>query len=504
MNEIELKFQVPAGRREAVRRWVAGVAATQARRQRLQAAYFDTPARDLARAGLALRLRREGPRWVQTLKGAGADGMTRLEHNVDLSDRSAALPALDAARHAGHPAGERLLALLATLPPDALACLFRTDIWRLKRPLRTRRGVVELAFDEGFLIADDASGGPQRLPVCELEIELLSGAPQAVLDVAQRHALRLGLWLDQRTKAQRGDMLARAEAMAPPVGARPVKLRRGSTPAQGLHGVLLACLQHILPNASQLADGLFAPEHVHQLRVGLRRLRSALALFKGLDAAADDETLAELSAALFRSLGAARDGDVQRDGPWAADLAAAVQAHWPDAGAAAAVPPPAASPALLMRGHAGQMLLLSLMGRIAGLAQGAEPEPVAAKLRPALRRRLQRWSEAVRADAKRFGELDEPQRHRLRKRIKRLRYGLEFAAGLLDAKEYKHWSRGLAAAQQGLGELNDLALALSQQRGTAVTGADARAAFMLGWLHVRHDQRLRELVPLMRKLAKQG
>lgn len=499
MNEIELKFQVPAARREALRRWVAGSAAQPARRQRLQAAYFDTPARDLARAGLALRLRREGPRWVQTLKGAGVDGMTRLEHNVDLSDRSAALPALDPDRHAGHPAGERLLVLLASLPADALVCLFRTDIWRLKRPLRTRRGVVELAFDEGFLIADRASGGPQRLPVCELEIELLSGAPQSVLEVAQRHAPRLGLWLDQRTKAQRGDMLARAEAMAPPVGTRSVQLQRGSTPAQGLHAVLLACLQQILPNASQLADGLFAPEHLHQLRVGLRRLRSALALFKGLDPAADDETLADLSAALFRSLGAARDGDVQRDGPWSAELAVALRARWPEAEPVLASSAPAESPTLLVRGRSGQMLLLTLMSRIDGLAAAAEGS---AKLRPVLRRRLQRWSEVLRADAKRFAALDEPERHRLRKRIKRLRYGLEFSAGLFEHGELKRWSRGLAAAQQALGELNDLALAL--RHGGGDEGGDARRFFVLGWLQARHDQRLRELVPLMRKLAKQG
>lgn len=501
MNEIELKYQVPAARREVLRRWVAGGATPPARRQRLQAAYFDTPARDLARAGLALRLRREGSRWVQTLKGAGADGMTRLEHNVALSDRGAALPALDAARHAGHPAGERLLALLASLPADALVCLFRTDIWRLKRPLRTRRGVVELAFDEGFLIADGAAGGPQRLPVCELEIELLSGAPQAVLEVAQRHALRLGLWLDQRTKAQRGDMLARAEAMAPPVGARPVQLQRGSTPAQGLHAVFLACLQQILPNASQLADGQFAPEHLHQLRVGLRRLRSALALFKGLDPAADDQTLAKLSAALFRGLGAARDGDVQRDGPWAAELATARRAHWPEAEPALASSAPAESPALLLRGRSGQLLLLTLMSRIAELAAVAELE-AKAKLKPALRRRLQRWSEVLRADAKRFAALDEPQRHRLRKRIKRLRYGLEFSAGLFEPGELKRWSRGLVAAQQALGELNDLALALRQDGGDG--GGEARRFFALGWLQARHDQRLRELAPLMRKLAKQG
>src|SRR5438105_13332093 len=82
MREIELKFQVPSERRAAVDAAVAG--RTPAPRLRLQAAYFDTPQRTLAQAGLALRIRHEGRHWVQTLKGAGADGLTRAEHNVML------------------------------------------------------------------------------------------------------------------------------------------------------------------------------------------------------------------------------------------------------------------------------------------------------------------------------------------------------------------------------------------------------------------------------------
>ncbi|MBC8058121.1 MAG: CYTH domain-containing protein, partial [Rhizobiales bacterium] len=80
MKEIELKFQVPAGQRMAVEAAVAGRAPKP--RMRLQAAYHDTPERTLAEAGLALRMRREGRQLVQTLKGAGDDGMTRAEHNV--------------------------------------------------------------------------------------------------------------------------------------------------------------------------------------------------------------------------------------------------------------------------------------------------------------------------------------------------------------------------------------------------------------------------------------
>ena len=92
MSEVELKFQVPAHRRSAVEAAVAGSA--PGRRIRLQAAYFDTPSGLLAGAWMALRLRKEGRVWVQTLKGALPDGagMTRAEHNVTRSETGATVP----------------------------------------------------------------------------------------------------------------------------------------------------------------------------------------------------------------------------------------------------------------------------------------------------------------------------------------------------------------------------------------------------------------------------
>jgi inorganic triphosphatase YgiF len=105
MHEIELKYHVPPARRAAVDAAVAGRA--RPARQRLQAVYFDTAGRDLAQAGMALRIRREGRRRIQTLKAAGDDGMTRAEHNVVLpaSAGEHAEPSL----HAGTPCGDALV-----------------------------------------------------------------------------------------------------------------------------------------------------------------------------------------------------------------------------------------------------------------------------------------------------------------------------------------------------------------------------------------------------------
>ncbi|MES3014122.1 MAG: CYTH domain-containing protein, partial [Pseudomonadota bacterium] len=174
-------------------------------------AYHDTPERALAAAGLALRLRREGRQWVQTLKGAGDDGLTRAEHNVPRGS-AAAMPAIEPALHAGTQVGDRLIALLGASPN--LQTLYRTDIRRRSRALPVRApgragSRVELAFDLGRIVA-----GESAIDVCELEIELLAGAPLAVIDTARRWLPRFGLWLDGRSKAERGDLLARGEAMA--------------------------------------------------------------------------------------------------------------------------------------------------------------------------------------------------------------------------------------------------------------------------------------------------
>ncbi|TMH07639.1 MAG: CYTH domain-containing protein, partial [Betaproteobacteria bacterium] len=109
MHEIELKFQVAAVARAAVDSAVAG--RTPRPREHLQAAYFDTADRALAAAGLALRVRHEGRRWVQTLKGPGGDGMTHAEHNVPLAPQAGVVPLADPALHADTPVGARLRAV---------------------------------------------------------------------------------------------------------------------------------------------------------------------------------------------------------------------------------------------------------------------------------------------------------------------------------------------------------------------------------------------------------
>jgi triphosphatase len=486
MTETELKLQVPLKRRQAVAAAVAGRAGGTV--QRLQAVYLDTADRALARAGVALRLRREGRHWVQTLKAAGSDRMQRLEHNVPRPGAAAAPPAVDAALHAGTPAGERLAAVLRDVPEAALLPLYRTDIRRLQRRVRVRGATLELAFDHGHILA-----GEHRLPVCELEVELVHGAPQAVLDQARRWVERHGLWLDVRSKAERGDLLARGETIAPAAMAAPPVLVATLDAAQGRRVVLAACAEQVLANASQVASGEFRDEHVHQLRVGLRRLRTALRLFDG---ALPDDPLAAAAAALFRRLGAARD-QAAIAAPLHDELAQAMVS----AGLALEAPmlpaaAEAADPAADVRTLPVQRFLLDLIAAL----QPAAAAPGGADLREALVQRLQRWHRQVAADAPRFAELDDEARHRLRKRVKRLRYAVEFSASLFEARRVRRYLKPLRALQDRLGVLNDVAVGLQGFRAAAA--GDAAAAFALGWLAARRERLLVECVPALRVFAK--
>ena len=500
MHEIELKFQVPREQRSAVDAAVAGRAPQP--RIRLQAAYVDTPERLLAQAGLALRVRREGRRWVQTIKGASDDGMTRLEHNVPQGAGTVA-PAADPALHAGTPAGDKLLALLDAHPGTVLSVLFGTNILRRTRVQRVATlGTVELAFDEGSIHAGNARTG-----VCELEIELLGGSPMAVIETARRWLPRYGLWLDTRSKAERGDMLARGMVMANARSAAPVTLERELSDRQGWLRVMRVCAEQISVNASQVASGVHGDDHVHQLRIGLRRLRSALSLF---DFVAIDPALGTGAATLFRRLGGARD-QVVIEGEFAADLVAALQvAGVPGEAPVAASEAAADSAEAAVRDAVSQTFLLELLAAshvtdeartdADADADAVSPAHPATPLRAAIAKRLTRWHRRAAADAKCYAELDDEGRHRLRKHIKRLRYAVEFTGTLFGGQAVKRYLKPLRKLQERLGAINDVVVAMDAFRAARET--DPRAWFALGWLAGRREVLIRAARPELRAFAK--
>ncbi|WP_218510965.1 CYTH and CHAD domain-containing protein [Variovorax sp. dw_308] len=496
--EIEFKFQVPARHLKAVEQEVR---AAKAVRQHMQAHYFDTKDGALASRGMALRLRKEGQRWVQTAKALGDGPLHRLEHNVDLGGSGGARPEPDAQRHAGTPVGD-LLDKLLDHGAIALVETFGTDIWRLARHEREGDTTIELALDTGKVMTPPGDGHEGRASqVCELELELVDGRVQDLVALALRWSQRHGLWFSTVTKAERGQRL-----MADEEGERALK---SSPPVFGAtdaisgesvqRAVLAACLAHMLPNASAIAAGSEDAEVIHQLRIGIRRTRTALreldALAPGRFDAAWEAPLVEV----FRVLGAQRDralllSDMQPR----LDAAGAPAIDMKPAGDGAQAAPSAGE---VVRAPAFQRVLVSLIGFTASPAEEDAPAVVdAAATRQVLQARLGRLHKQVVRDGKRFEQLPADEQHRTRKRLKRLRYLAEFVAPLFDKAEVKRYVGSLVPAQDALGEFNDEVVAMAAYREAAAT--DPHAWFAVGWLAAQQPAGARACRKALRQLAK--
>ncbi len=477
-HEIELKLRIPADRVDAVHAAVRGRQGSA--RTHLVASYLDTDGFDLAAAGMGWRLRREGRRWVQTLKATprNGDGMQREEDNVVV--KGTGTPVADADRHLGTPAGDRLAALLAatgTVPSER----FRTDIWRLSRTVRVPGGTVELAFDQGTI-----SSGERSIDVCELEIELKSGDSRAVVGAAHRWAQRHGLWLDTATKAHRGVMLSTGAAELPVRKAPQAELQRSMSVDAAIREMTRVCLVQILGNSSAVAAGLGGHEHVHQARVGIRKLRTVLAELGPLSASVDPTWRGDL-AEIFTVLGEARDREVVLAG-WLTELERQ--------GSPKVALPTAAidHTGEMLRGMDFTLLMLELLDYAHGTPDPrADDEPKLVRIVSGRLKELRRKS-AKRADE--FRSLDIEDQHEVRKELKRLRYIAELTASLYDRKQVERYVRALEPAQEALGSLNDLSVAT--ELFEALAAIDPNAWFAVGWLRSRHDATVKACVKPLR------
>lgn len=513
---------------------------------RLHALYFDTTTRELARARIALRLRQEGSNWVQTLKMPGADAITRVEINHPRPG-----PVLDLSVYAGTEFEGPLSSL-----KGELALRYETDVQRVLRNQRSRYGTIELAYDTGVLRT-----GSLELPISELEFELVSGRPAAIFSVARRWQQRHGLILDVRSKSERGDALAslahelatldtsadpesslaaRSQAIArfwAPYQAGSVKLTDTMTPPEAMGRIAGECLEQIIRNAAILAEvdtlGVYPAghsEHVHQLRVGMRRLRSAWRLFDGWIAPAP-APVQEGARTLFAAFGQNRDQDVlnetiapvlQRAGMPAISFEAPASDIDSQRIAASKAfqnwlldtlawsldvqpPPPAPLPAVSPTPDTPPEPNFSLDG--SAIASAVTPTiiiPMTAEapsysLRRLLTQRLHRWHTKVVKEGRDFAALDIPARHDLRKRGKRLRYGLAFAQSILPQARLRSYRKALARVQNLLGEINDLAMAKDYYH--ACVDTHPQAWFALGWISARLDKLVLEAQEAFDQLA---
>jgi len=268
-------------------------------------------------------------------------------------------------------------------------------------------------------------------------------------------------------------------ARLPPIrkAERPTYSRHASA-SEALGAVLDECLAQITLNAIGLLGGdpALRVDQVHQLRIGVRRLRSALQGFAGWAPAAPVELVDGLKA-LFTQLGRARDVDVLK-GSVAAALA---QAGAPRL----ALPAPHRGPDLAQAVRDGevQRVFLGWQAWRDSLCSQGQASRAAPEFHRGVRRRLRRWHRRIEADWKAFDDLDDAALHALRKRIKRLRYAVEFFTPVLRRRHVARYLEPLAVVQDRMGELNDLFMA--KARYQALLGRHPEAWFALGWIAAR-------------------
>ncbi len=479
--EIEFKFQVPSERLEAVQSDLRSAKVTP---MRMQARYFDTADGALAARGVVLRLRKEGRRWVQTAKAPGKGPLHRLEHEFELDAAEAMAPKPDARRHEGSPVGNLLDELLdggkATLVET-----FATDIRRLVRHERVGDTTVELALDVGEVVAKANRGRSIRSsPVCELELELVEGSVADLVTLARQWSGRHHLWLSTLSKDGRGKRLLASSEEVVAVKAAPPQYPAGKVAGVEVQRtVVAACLAQILPNASELAAGSEDPHIVHQLRVGIRRLRTALRELRVLDGSSFDAEWEAPLVEVFRALGARRDREL---------LLATVQPRLRELGAPPIeVPDDESKPISVgeaVRSPAFQSALVSLIGFAAAFDSGTAAN--AGDTTRRLAKRLNKLHRQVVQDGRRFEALASDEQHRVRKRLKRLRYLAEFVAPLFGNRKTERYIAELTPAQDALGEFNDAVVAIETYRAAAAH--EPNAWFAVGWLTAGQAQKMRD------------
>lgn len=205
-QEIELKLAVPDGAMPALAAWLDAHGEARGEHTLLNV-YLDTPARDLARARAALRLRRRGAQWLQTLKTAG-----RSEAGLAARNEWETATAAEAIELGAFPPEAReLLAPLAA----ALAPVFRTDFTRRTWLIEQDGARIEAALDVGEITVP---GAGTRDAIHELELEWLpdkdgQGPAQAAAEAALRALARrlqhvAPLKPSDQSKAARGYRLA--------------------------------------------------------------------------------------------------------------------------------------------------------------------------------------------------------------------------------------------------------------------------------------------------------
>ncbi|MBK1841787.1 CHAD domain-containing protein [Azospirillum sp. YIM B02556] len=502
-REVELKLHAaPADlARVTSLPGLAALADGPAVTRRLRTAYFDTPDLKLAANGVALRVRQEGDRFVQTLKtvnsaspGDSAAVSVRREWDWIVGGEAVDVGVLHDPSVAG---------LVPATALDALDCLFITDFRRTTLLIRPDPlTAVEVAVDDGGIYA-----GGTSLPLSEVELELKAGKVASLFDLALTLQAAVPMRIGTESKAEAGLRLVTGKAPKP-VEAEPLGLSPLTTVAEAYRHILRQALRQFLANEScALAGG--DVEGLHRMRIALRRLRIAHRFFSPLVASPEADRLTEESRTLAKRLGPARGWDVLTSGvidPLLAEPAlpdgidrAALERLASLARAAGAGPAREAMAAILAPGCTTMVLALAAwlehgrwMSEADGDRRAALAAPVSMLAGGWLSERMVKLGKAMKPPEGAKG------RDKLRRRLRSLRYTADFFRGLYPEAAALPFFAALEPLQAALDADQD-ALTSARMLGS-LTGADPKTVgAVAAWIDRQSDRRRKALPELWKR-----
>ena len=432
-REIELKFTCGPDDLSAV---LAAAPPGDDDTAELISVYFDTVDLALQRAGASLRVREAEGRRVQTVKRG--KGVAREEHENTIE---------------GLTPDPGLGPLPDLVPRGArLKPAFNVRVIRRQRQLLFDGAQIELALDQGEVVR-----GRTSQPICEVELELKSGPPEALFSLARQLCGVAPLYLSYDSKAARGQALATGPAEAAR-RSEPIQLSGEETVAEAFQAITRAALSQIAANAAILRARP-SPEAVHQLRVAARRFRSALSTFGW---AVGDRQLPTVKAEL-KWLG--KSCDMARNLDVFAESLIRPTAEAPTAGAAAlrkavGVARRKARAAVVETASSERFCRLMIdLTEWVELGNWLHESPAGQAVRSCAAAALARRRAKVLKAGRDLGRASDESLHHLRIAAKKLRYASDAFAGLYRRKRPSAFLDEVKALQDQLGVLNDTATA---------------------------------------------
>jgi inorganic triphosphatase YgiF len=328
-------------------------------------------------------------------------------------------------------------------------------------PVRRRESEIELTLDKGTV---EAAG--QSSPLCEIELELKRGEVADLFELARALGKAFPVTLASKSKAGHGYNLISKEDHPRPAKAESIGLGPDATCAAAFCIIARACLYQLTVNESGVSRG--DTESVHQMRIGIRRLRTVISLFKTMLDGAQTEAMKSELKWLTGELGPARELDVfvkrvvkrakddHANGPSLDAIAQDFEKRRLEAFGRAREA--VASPRFrrLVLDAAAWIAIGDWMQSGDELNRLLRERPVVDAAADELRRR----SKKIRKQGRQLVELDARHRHKMRIRAKKLRYAAEFFSSVFPSKKSKRrcdkFIGKLKAMQDALGDLNDI------------------------------------------------